>query len=144
MATSTSIIGSDLANHLLKSAKTADNFSSDQKIYIPAKNLSIGKEFTISSASPIDFANVRWLAIGKDGLTDDVTMDETNWNNVEDRVVLIVGAIGSGKTSLISNMINYLYNVQSNVDFRFRLFANEHTEDIRSDIGLCLLIRVAD
>ena len=41
-------------------------------------------------------------------------------NNVE-KVLMVVGATGSGKTTLINGMINYIFGVQFNDPFRFKL-----------------------
>ena len=46
-----------------------------------------------------------------------------------EKVLLLVGAIGSGKTTLISEIIvNYIYGVQWKSDFQFKLIVEEAQE----------------
>ena len=44
------------------------------------------------------------------------------------KVLMVVGATGAGKTTLINGLANYMYGVQWEDDFRFVLFANEPTK----------------
>ena len=44
------------------------------------------------------------------------------------KVLIVVGATGAGKTTLINGMINYIYKVDWNDDFRFKLVVDEGKE----------------
>jgi GTPase SAR1 family protein len=41
--------------------------------------------------------------------------------DITEKVILMVGGTGSGKTTLINSMLNYLYDVKSSDPFRFKL-----------------------
>ena len=49
-------------------------------------------------------------------------------DSVCEKVLMLVGAIGSGKATLINGIANYMYGVQWKDDFRFVLVANEPTK----------------
>ena len=42
-----------------------------------------------------------------------------------EKVLLVVGATGAGKTTLINGMVNYIFGVQWEDDFRFKLVVDE-------------------
>ncbi|XP_063851046.1 uncharacterized protein LOC135094672 isoform X2 [Scylla paramamosain] len=50
--------------------------------------------------------------------------------NVPERVIMLVGATGSGKTTLINGMINYIFGIQWKDTFRFKLITepNAHKQ----------------
>ena len=47
---------------------------------------------------------------------------------VVERVLMVVGATGAGKTTLINGMINYIFGVKWSDKFRFKMIV-EHTKD---------------
>ncbi|KAK8735621.1 hypothetical protein OTU49_005472 [Cherax quadricarinatus] len=47
----------------------------------------------------------------------------------EEKVILLVGATGSGKTTLINGIINYIFGVNWKDDFRFKLIAEDSSHD---------------
>nr|XP_053648736.1 LOW QUALITY PROTEIN: uncharacterized protein LOC128699919 [Cherax quadricarinatus] len=49
----------------------------------------------------------------------------TPLHNVQEKVILIVGATGSGKTTLINGLINYIIGVNWRDDFRFKLISED-------------------
>ena len=53
-------------------------------------------------------------------------------NNIQkssDKVLMVVGATGAGKTTLINGMVNYIFNVKWEDNFRFKLVTDETTEN---------------
>ena len=53
-------------------------------------------------------------------------------NNVQkssDKVLMVVGATGAGKTTLINGMINYIFGVKWEDNFRFKLVTDECAEN---------------
>jgi Tfp pilus assembly pilus retraction ATPase PilT len=42
-----------------------------------------------------------------------------------EKTILVVGATRSGKTTFINGVVNYLYNVQWNDNFRFKIVTDE-------------------
>ena len=47
---------------------------------------------------------------------------------IKEKVVLLVGATGSGKTTLINSMINYVFGVEYEDEFRFKLVTQDDEE----------------
>jgi GTPase SAR1 family protein len=45
-----------------------------------------------------------------------------------EKIILVVGATGSGKTTFINGVVNYLYNVEWNDNFRFKMTTEEVLE----------------
>ena len=45
--------------------------------------------------------------------------------NLSDKVLMVVGATGAGKTTLINGMVNYIFNVNWEDEFRFKLITDE-------------------
>ncbi|XP_053638161.2 uncharacterized protein [Cherax quadricarinatus] len=54
----------------------------------------------------------------------------TPTHNVKEKVILLVGARGSGKTTLINGIINHIYGVNWKDDFRFKLISDNNTDSI--------------
>ena len=49
--------------------------------------------------------------------------------NFSDKVLLIVGATGAGKTTLINGMVNYIFDIKWDDKFRLKLVTDESTEN---------------
>ena len=49
-------------------------------------------------------------------------------DQVTEKVLMVVGATGAGKTTLINGITNYIFNVQWEDDFRFKLITDENPE----------------
>ena len=50
-------------------------------------------------------------------------------NSVPEKVILLVGATGSGKSTLINGMVNYIYDVNWKDDFRFKLIVETPNDE---------------
>ena len=65
------------------------------------------------------------VAGGKDVIMCEVgKKDAAHWQHRQ-RVVMVVGATGAGKTTLINGMANYLFGVEWKDNFRFKLVADD-------------------
>ena len=49
--------------------------------------------------------------------------------NISDKVLMIVGATGAGKTTLINGMVNYIFGIKWEDNFRLKLVTDETTEN---------------
>ena len=49
-----------------------------------------------------------------------------------EKVLMVVGATGAGKTTLINGMVNYILNVQWKNNFRFKLITEEKKTQAKS------------
>ena len=58
--------------------------------------------------------------------------------SIQEKVIMVVGATGAGKTTLINGFVNYLYGVKRDHKFRFKVIADEgnksKTESQTTDI----------
>jgi len=55
------------------------------------------------------------------------------FTSTEEKVILVLGATGAGKTTLINGMVNYLLGVEWGDEFRFKLIVNEGDKKASSD-----------
>ena len=55
-------------------------------------------------------------------------LGEPSSNQVDEKVLMLVGATGAGKTTLLNGIVNYIFGVQLEDDFRFEL-------DLRKDVS---------
>ena len=62
---------------------------------------------------------------GKDVIMCEVGKNDTVDMEHRQRVVMVVGATGAGKTTLINGMANYLFGVEWKDNFRFKLVADD-------------------
>ncbi|XP_076061991.1 uncharacterized protein LOC143037518 isoform X2 [Oratosquilla oratoria] len=51
-----------------------------------------------------------------------------NWSDQPEKVILLMGATGSGKTTLINAMVNYIYGIDFEDSFRFSVIDKETPE----------------
>jgi len=57
------------------------------------------------------------------------TLGKPGLLNSQEKVLMVLGATGSGKSTLVNGMVNYLLGVKWCDDFRFRLIANESSKN---------------
>ena len=89
-----------------------------QKVNDPSLNLRHGEELMIAK-----------YEVGKPVLSP---------KTIQEKVIMVVGATGAGKTTLINGFVNYLYGVKRDHKFRFKVIADEgnksKTESQTTDI----------
>ncbi|CAG0878587.1 unnamed protein product [Darwinula stevensoni] len=49
--------------------------------------------------------------------------------DIEEKVLMLVGATGAGKTTMINGIVNYVYGVEWDDDFRFKLITERKTQE---------------
>ena len=62
----------------------------------------------------------------------------TRTAGVRHKVLMVVGATGAGKTTLINGIANYIMNVQWDDDFRFKLIAESTSQDQSKSQTMCI------
>ena len=93
---------------LIKCSKSHENIGA-LKVYI----------LELRQVSKESKSKLRKFEFGKSSLTSLIR---------KDKVIMLVGATGSGKTTLINSMINYVFGVEYEDNFRFKMVAEDGDE----------------
>ena len=115
--------GNQMAQQLKASGEVVtDKKWTQVKITVPQKMaIDIPKAKVLNDNQ---VGGVRAFAIGQ----------PANYPTHKEKVLLLVGGTGHGKTTLLNSIVNYIYGVQKEDDYRFKLVSEEEeTEESGSD-----------